>query len=67
MKRTQRIPGQREALIEQLQTPRPRTPDELREYVCRELDAGRSEIEIAVALGWDLADVRRAAAERVLR
>ncbi len=68
MKRTERIPGQREAILATLRSdqhpPAGATRDEVRQWARRKVDLGWREGEVAIALGWTVDEVRRAVAER---
>ena len=68
MKRTERIPGQREAILVALRSDqRPAagaSADQVRQWVCDRIDNGWAEGEAAVAAGLTVDEVRRAVAER---
>ena len=67
MKRTERIRGQREALLAAIcgdEPPARGTPDELRAWARQRTHRGYREGEAAIGLGWTAEEVRRAVGER---
>lgn len=59
--RTEFVRRQREAFVKALHNP---TDAQVQRRVCELADAGRTEQEIAQAVGWDVASVRRTIGER---
>ncbi len=70
-KRTERIPGQRDAILATLRTderpPAGASSAQIREWVCRRIDAGWPDGEAAIAAGLTVNEVREAVAARAKR
>lgn len=67
MKRTDRNRDGNRALLAAMYGERPppgASPELMRAWIRRQADHGKSDAEIAEAIGWDLASVRHAIAER---
>lgn len=71
MKRTERIPGQREAILVALRSDQHpaagASAEQVRRWACERIDHGWTEGEAAVAAGLTVDEVRRAVAERAGR
>ncbi len=71
MKRTERIPGQREAILARLRTderpPAGATRNQIRTWAAERIDRGWTDGEVAIAAGLTVIEVRQAVAERARR